>query len=135
MRQVLVSLYCLAISVFFVQGGDVSAAAPPELDAVLHAKVDAAYKIQCQFQLPGKADQSFQSNEYRCYVLNDKGILVGNAIRYYYKTPHTVDLPKHQRSVSDDPDAGIDTGKLTPGDYMLVVIVRQLIGAAKFKIP
>jgi hypothetical protein len=109
--------------------------APPPLDAVLRVKVDAKLVISCQFDLPGKADQSFRNTEYRCVVLDKDGVQVEGAL-LYRQPRRTIELPKDKRSVTDATDANFVTEKLKSGEeYYFVVSVRNLTGLAKFKAP
>lgn len=135
----------IVISVLFLMGCSIATSVaqgqagkeglpPPSLDAVLRVKVDKL-EISCQFDLPGKVDQSFQNTEYRYAVLDKKGVQVNGAL--IWKLPiRTISLPKDRRSVIDATDAAIVKDKLMAGEqYYLVVSVRNLTGMAKFKVP
>ena len=108
---------------------------PGRLDAVMRVKVDDKLVVSCQFDLPGKKDQSFQNTEYRYAVLDKDGVLVEGAVEIFLPL-RTISLPKDKRSVTDKTDAKIVKDKLTSGEqYFFVVSARNLTGLAKFKAP
>jgi hypothetical protein len=80
--------------------------ARPDLDAVLRVEISEKGAIRLRFDLPGKADQSFYSAEYRYAVLDKDGVQMGErsdwALRMRPVARHTVSLPKDERSVVED---------------------------------
>ena len=111
--------------------------APAPLNAVLRVQINAKREISCRFDLPGKADQSFYSAEYRYTVLDKHGVQVDDeALMINGAALHTVSLPKGTRSVTDESEFEFDMRQLKSGEeYYLVVSVRNLTGLAKFKAP
>ncbi|WP_020475763.1 hypothetical protein [Zavarzinella formosa] len=108
----------------------------PRLDAVFHVMVNAKQTIRFRFDLPGKADQSFESEEYRYAVLDKDGIEVRKALMILGLNVHTTQLPKKESVVEDYPDYMFDNRHLKSGEeYYLVVSVRNLTALAKFKAP
>lgn len=125
----------LVVALFSATSAFAQGTAKFELDAVLRVKVANDLQIDCQFELPGTKDQSFENTEYRYAVLDSNGVQVKDAV--LMRLPiRVISLPKSQRSVSDKTDAIIQKGKLTSGEtYFFVVSVRHLTGLARFMAP
>jgi len=132
MFSLILGIVCLAG--VNTRGEDKKARSP--LDAKLRVNVDVA-KLQpsCQFELPGKAEQSFRNTEYRYAVLDKDGVQVEGALRF--RVPlRTILLPQDKRSVTDLTEAEFVNKKLKSGEeYYFVVSVRNLTGLAKFIAP
>jgi WD40 repeat protein len=108
----------------------------PDLDAVLRVLIDEKQVIRLQFDLPGKANQSFDSSEVRCALLDHEGIQVDGGVSPRAFAPQTISLPKTERSVTVDAAFEIDWKKLKPRwEYYLVVSLRNLTALVKFKDP
>jgi hypothetical protein len=128
-------LVMLAVgSVSATRGGE-NPALPP-LDATLQVKVaPTTLELSCQFDHPGKVDQSFSNEEYRYAVLDKNGIQVEEALNFRQPI-RFISLPKAKKSITDATDARIIKEKLKSGEeYFLVVSVRNLTGLARFKAP
>jgi len=129
------ALTTLFLNSWAAQGDESKLTPTANLDAVLRVRVDPNLTISCQFELPGKADQSFKNTEYRYAVLDKDGVQVRGALVFQLPL-RTIALPKDQRSVTDATDAKFLKDKLKAGEeYFLVVSVREVAGLAKFKAP
>ena len=106
----------------------------PPLDAVLRVDADINRGISLRFELPGKADQSFRSDEYRYAVLDKDGVQVNGALAQFPLAIHTTRFPKNERSISDYSAFMFDPRSLKSGEeYYLIVFVRNLTALSKFK--